>query len=58
MLNYLPTKICSNSVASFLIRFHISIVKTVDAELNIEVKELIRAASITASIRPRPPVSR
>lgn len=39
----------------FRMRVQISIVNMVELELNIEVSELIRAASITASINPVKP---
>ena len=45
----------STSDAFFLMSFQMSIVKMVDAELKIDVREDISAASITASIRPRMP---
>ena len=45
----------STSDAFFLMSFQMSIVKMVDAELKIEVREDISAASITASMRPRMP---
>lgn len=53
---YLPTISNSLSVDCFLIRFHISMVKRVEALLKMDVKELITAAIITATIRPRMPV--
>lgn len=56
LLTYLPTISNSLSVDCFLIRFHISMVKRVDALLKMDVKELITAAIITATIRPRMPV--
>lgn len=52
---YFPTISCSLSVACFRTRLHISIVNTVAALLKTEVRELIRAASITAIIKPRMP---
>ncbi len=42
----------SKSDASFLMSFQMSMVKMVEAELKMEVREDIRAASITASMRP------
>ena len=39
----------------FLNRVQMSIVKIVELELNIDVRELIRAAIITASIIPESP---
>ena len=58
--NNRPTIIFSTSIFCgsitahffFLIFCQISIVKIVEAELNIDVREDIRAASITASIKP------
>ena len=47
----------STSDAFFLMSFQMSIVKMVDAELKIEVREDISAASITASMRPRMPIN-
>ena len=38
-----------------LISFQMSMVKIVDDELKMDVKEDIKAANITASIRPRRP---
>ena len=60
----LPTMSCSISISIndfFLkavarIRIQMSIVKMVDAELKMEVKEDMRAAIITANIMPRRPV--
>lgn len=52
---YLPTIISSRSDAFFLMSFQISIVKIVDAELKMEVNEDIKAANITANIKPRRP---
>lgn len=45
----------SMSDAFFLILVQISIVKMVEEELKMDVKELINAASMTASIRPVKP---
>ncbi len=45
----------SRSEAFFLMSFQMSMVKMVEAELKMEVREDIRAASITASIRPFTP---
>lgn len=55
---YLPTMSSSISDAFFLMRVQISIVKIVEDELKIDVKELISAANITASIRPVRPEDR
>ena len=55
MTNVLPTTNSSVSDGLLLIRVQMSIVKIVEDELNIEVKEDIRAAIITASISPRAP---
>lgn len=52
---YLPTISSSLSLACFLIRFQISMVKRVEALLKMDVKELITAATITATINPRKP---
>ena len=54
-LIYLPTIICSFSEQCFLIRVYISTVKRVLALLNMESRSLIRAAIITAIIKPRKP---
>ena len=51
----LPTEIISNSVGFFLICVQISIVKIVDEELKIEVREDSSAAIITAIIKPDSP---
>ena len=51
----LPTMSSSISDGLFRMRVQISIVNMVELELNIEVSELIRAASITASINPVKP---
>jgi len=59
----LPTIICSNSIDFVLLPFQafrrrqvqISIVKMVEAELKIEVKEDIKAAIITANMQPLRP---
>ena len=53
---YLPTIMSSFVLAFFLIRRYMSIVNNVDALLNIEVKSLISAAIITASIIPLNPI--
>ena len=55
VLRYLPTIICSRTEHFFLIRFQMSIVNSVEAELNMESRSDIRAATITAIIRPRNP---
>ena len=55
MTNVLPTTKSSVSDGLVLIRVQISIVKIVEDELNIEVKEDISAAIITANINPRAP---
>ena len=52
---YLPTIMSSLSVACGLIRVQMSMVKRVLLLLKMEAKEDMRAASITASIRPRKP---
>lgn len=57
MATYLPTISNSLSVACFLIRLHMSIVNRVEALLKMDVNELITAAIITATIRPRMPVT-
>ena len=56
MTKVLPTTRSSVSEGLFLTLVQMSIVKMVDDELKIEVREDIRAAIITASIRPRAPV--
>lgn len=53
--NTRPTSINSTSVEFFLIRFHISMVKMTEQELNTEVSEDISAAIITATIIPLKP---
>lgn len=45
----------SISEGFFLIRVQISIVKMVEEELKMEVKELIKAASMTDNINPVKP---
>ena len=57
MTKVLPTTRSSVSEGLFLTLVQMSIVKMVDDELKIEVREDMRAAIITASIRPRAPVS-
>lgn len=52
---YLPTMMSSRSVACGLMRVQMSIVKRVLLLLKMEAKEDMRAANITASIRPRNP---
>lgn len=52
---HLPTTISSLLEAFFLISVQMSRVNMVLLELNTEVKEDIRAANITASIRPLKP---
>lgn len=52
---YLPTSISSHSDALDRNVFHRSIVKMVLALLKMEVREDMRAAIITAIIRPRSP---
>lgn len=52
---YLPTIMSSRSVACGLMRVQMSMVKRVLLLLKMEAKEDMRAASITASIRPRKP---
>ena len=56
MTKVLPTTRSSVSEGLFLTLVQMSIVKMVDDELKIEVREDMRAAIITASIRPRAPV--
>ena len=51
----LPTRSCSVSDGAFLILDQTSIVKIVEAELNIEVREVIKADIITANINPANP---
>ena len=51
----LPTTMSSKSEAFLLINFQMSMVKIVDAELKMLVKLDIRAASITANIKPLAP---
>ena len=55
--NILPTIKSSVSEALFLNLVQISIVKIVEAELKTEVREDMRAAIMTASIKPRKPTS-
>ena len=57
MKNHLPTISSSLSVGFPLNLVQMSIVKIVDAELKTEVREDMRAAIITANIRPRAPVN-
>ena len=57
MTKVLPTTRSSVSEGLFLTLVQMSKVKIVEEELKIEVREDIRAAIITASIRPRAPVS-
>ena len=56
MTKVLPTTRSSVSEGLFLTLVQMSIVKMVDDELKIEVREDMRAAIITASIKPRAPV--
>ena len=56
MTKVLPTMRSSVSEGLALTLVQMSIVKMVEDELKIEVREDIRAAIITASIRPRAPV--
>jgi len=51
----LPTMMSSTSVAFLRTSFQTSKVKRVDEELKMDVNEDIKAANITASIRPRNP---
>ena len=51
----LPAKSSSFSEAFGRTYLYISMVKIVDEELKIEVKDDIKAANITANIRPRTP---
>ena len=53
--NSLPTNKSSTSLGLDLNLGYISIVKIVDDELKIEVKEDMRAANITANISPLAP---
>ncbi len=55
---YLPTIMSSRSVACGLMRVQMSMVNRVLLLLKMEAKEDMRAANITASIRPRKPVQR
>lgn len=55
---YLPIRSCSRPLALGRIWVQISMVNSVEAELNIEVKSLIRAESMTESIMPRIPFGR
>lgn len=55
---YLPTTMSSLSDACRLMRSQMSIVKRVLLLLNIEVREDMRAAIITAIIRPRIPAGK
>jgi len=50
--NSLPTIISSISLAFFRILLQMSIVKIVELELKMDVKDDMRAEIITASIRP------
>lgn len=56
MTKVLPTMSSSVSEGLALILVQMSMVKMVEDELKIEVREDIKAAIITASIRPRAPV--
>ncbi len=47
-----PTKTISTGEALFRTNLQMSMVKIVDAELKIDVREDINAASMTASMRP------
>lgn len=55
VVTYLPTNISSHSVAWDLKYFQRSMVKMVLALLKMEVREDMRAAIITAIIKPRSP---
>lgn len=55
VVTYLPTIISSHSDARDLKVFHRSMVKMVLALLKMEVREDMRAAIITAIIKPRSP---
>ena len=55
---YLPTIMSSRSLACGLMRVQMSMVKRVLLLLKMEAREDMRAASITASIRPRKPAQR
>lgn len=52
---YLPTIMSSRSAACGLMRVQMSMVNRVLLLLKMEAKEDMRAANITASIRPRKP---
>ena len=56
MTKVLPTTSSSVSEGLFLTLVQMSMVKIVEEELKIEVREDMSAAIITASIRPRAPV--
>lgn len=55
---YLPTTMSSCSVACGLMRVQMSIVNKVLLLLKMEAREDMRAANITASIRPRKPAQK
>ena len=52
---YLPTMTSSIGDGFFLMSFQMSMVKMVEDELKMEVREDIRAANMTESIMPRKP---
>lgn len=56
--NYLPTIMSSRSWACGLMRVQMSIVNKVLLLLKMEAREDMRAANITANIRPRRPAER
>lgn len=56
-MTYLPTIMSSHSEADLRMCLHRSMVKMVLELLNIEVKEDMRAASITAIIKPLRPAT-
>jgi len=57
ILSYLPTTRSSVSDGFFRNRVQISIVKMVEEELKMDVRELMRAASMTASNKPESPTN-
>ncbi len=58
MFIYLPTIMSSRSVAFGLMRVQMSMVNKVLLLLKMEAKDDMRAANITANIRPRKPAQR
>lgn len=55
-INYLPTRSCSLGFVFGRIMDQISIVKSVEAELKMDVRSLMRADSMTESMIPRIPL--